>query len=73
LARFGGLLALGAVAASLGLRALQRALEHADSRSESEGRTPMSRVTVGLIGSAIALPLALAAVLDASPVLSFFR
>jgi len=73
LARFVALLALGAVGASLGLRALQRALEHADSRSELVARTSATRLTAGLLGSALVLPLALAALLDASPVFSFFR
>lgn len=73
LARFVALLALGAVGAALGIRAVQRALQHADARSELEARTRATRFTAGLIGSMLVLPLAVAALVDASPVLGFFR
>lgn len=72
-ARFSALLALGAVGAALGIRAVQRALQHADARSELDARTRATRFTVGLIGSMLVLPLAVAAIVDGAPLLGFFR
>lgn len=69
-------LALGALVgllASLGGRAVRRSLEHADASSEAHARGRREALMHGLVGSALVAPLALAAVLDASPVLSFLR
>lgn len=67
-------LALGAlvgVLATLGWRAVLRNLQHADAACEAQGGKGAWRR--GLVGCAVVVPLALAAVLDASPVLSFVR
>jgi len=69
-------LALGALAGilvTLGWRAVLRNLQHADTVSEENVQNRLQALSLGLAGSALALPLALAAVLDASPVLSFLR
>lgn len=69
-------LALGAlvgILASLGGRAVLRNLQHADASSELHARGWQQAFAHGLVGSALVVPLALAAVLDASPVLSFLR
>ena len=67
-------LTLGAVLWSLGGRAVMRNLEHAHETAE---RLPARRLdlafTRGLWGSVLVAPLALAALLFASPLLSFFR
>ncbi len=67
-------LALGAlvgVLGTLGWRAVLRNLQHADAACEEAGGKGALRR--GLVGCAVVVPLGLAAVLDASPVLSFFR
>lgn len=69
-------LALGALVGillSLGGRAVLRNLQHADASSEAHARGWRQAFSHGLVGSAVVAPLALAAVLDASPVLSFLR
>ena len=69
-------LALGALVgllATLGWRAVLRNLQHADIASEENVRGRWQALSYGLVGSAVAVPLALAAALDASPVLSFLR
>lgn len=69
-------LALGAlvgILATLGWRAVLRNLQHADTASEENVRNRLQALSFGLAGSAVAVPLALAALLDASPVLSFLR
>ncbi|MFP2962989.1 hypothetical protein ACLEPN_35780 [Myxococcus sp. 1LA] len=59
------------VLASLGWRAVLRNLQHADTVcEEAGGRRAWRR---GLLGCAVVVPLAVAAVVDATPVLSFFR
>ncbi len=73
LAQLLALLALGGVLAALGWRAVLRNLEHADARAAAPAGSARERLTRGLVGCAIVAPLALAALLDASPVLSFFR
>jgi hypothetical protein len=70
------LLAIGAllgVLGCLGVRAVRRNLEHADACSAAPAGSRRERLTRGLIGCVLVAPLALAALLDASPVLSFFR
>ena len=70
-------LALGAlvgILATLGWRAVLRNLQHADTASEENmPRLVAGALATGSSGSALAVPLALAAALDASPVLSFLR
>lgn len=69
-------LALGALVGllvTLGWRAVLRSLQHADTASEENIHGRWQALSYGLAGSALAVPLALAAVLDASPVLSFVR
>jgi hypothetical protein len=69
-------LALGAltgILVTLGWRAVLRNLQHADTSSEENVKNRLQALSFGLTGSALALPLALAAVLDASPVFSFLR
>ncbi len=65
--------ALVGILATLGWRAVLRNLQHADTVSEENAQNRLQALSVGLAGSALALPLGLAAVLDASPVLSFLR
>ena len=72
-ARALAVLAVGAIAVALGVRAVRRSLEHADVHSREDVHRPEDRVLLGLMGSALCLPLAVAAVLQASPLLAFFR
>jgi hypothetical protein len=65
--------ALGGILLSLGGRAVLRNLQHADAASEEHGQGWRRALSHGLVGSALVVPLALAAVRDASPVLSFLR
>jgi len=58
---------------TLGWRAVLRNLQHADTASEQNVRSRWQALSYGLVGSMVAVPLALAAALDASPVLSFLR
>jgi hypothetical protein len=74
----GRALALGAlcgVLLSFGARAVLYALYRADRLAVEEGRgVPyLKLVAMGLPGTAVVLPLGAAALLDASPLLSFFR
>jgi hypothetical protein len=57
----------------LGWRAVLRNLQHADSLSEAQAHTPWQAFSLGLWGSALVVPLAVAAAMDASPLLAFFR
>ncbi|HEX8436192.1 MAG TPA: hypothetical protein VF697_13890 [Archangium sp.] len=57
----------------LGWRAVLRNLQHADAASETHARGFTRAFAYGLPGSALVAPLALAAALDASPLLSFVR
>ncbi len=57
----------------LGWRAVLRNLQHADAASEAHARGFARALAYGLPGSALVAPLALAAALDASPLLSFIR
>lgn len=72
-ARVLALAVLVGVLASLGGRAVLRNLEHADTVCREEGRTRAGALRAGLVGSVLVAPLALAAWLDATPLLSFFR
>jgi hypothetical protein len=72
-ARALAVLVVGAIAVALGIRAVRRSLESADLRSREDLHRPEERILVGLIGSALCLPLAVAALLQASPLLAFFR
>lgn len=71
------LLALGALAGVLlafGMRAVMRNLQHADVIATSVPARPyLQLVAQGAVGSAVVIPLAVAALLDASPLLSFLR
>ncbi|MCK8501173.1 hypothetical protein VZQ01_06955 [Myxococcus faecalis] len=65
------LVVLVGVLATLGWRAVLRNLQHADEACAGvSGRKAFTR---GLLGCAVVAPLAVAAVLDASPLLSFLR
>ncbi len=72
LARLMSFGALGLITGTLGWRAVLRALQHADSVCEAKTKKRGAMWTAGLVGSALAVPLALAALLD-TPLLSFFR
>ena len=67
------LAALGGLLWRLGGRAVLRNLQHADAASEAHARGFVRALAYGLPGSVVVAPLALAAALDASPVLSFLR
>ena len=74
LARAVGIVVLVGVSFTLGARAVYRNLEHAHVASERKRLHPLDvPFTRGLWASVVVAPLALAALLDASPVLSFFR
>lgn len=60
------------ILATVGWRAVLRNLQAADQRSR-EARGARQALLHGLLGAAITVPLAVAALADASPVLSFFR
>jgi hypothetical protein len=66
-------LVLAGAAVSLGWRAVLRALQHADARSDALDPARRAPLRIGLTGALVALPLAVAALVDASPVLSFLR
>ncbi|MFZ5472079.1 MAG: hypothetical protein ACOZIN_21830 [Myxococcota bacterium] len=72
-ARVAALGALFLVLATLGWRAVLRNLQHADAVSEEAAKNRFRAMTAGWLGSAVVAPLALAALIDASPLLSFFR
>lgn len=66
--------ALGGVLLTLGVRAVLRSLQHADELARERPGLPWTRIALkGLPGTALIVPLALAAFRDASPLLSFFR
>lgn len=72
----GRLLAIAAllgVLASLGWRMVLRSAQDADTVSQDEVKDWRTALTAGLWGTAVVLPLSLAALWDASPVWSFFR
>jgi len=74
-ASLGRVLAIGVligILATVGWRAVLRNLQAADQRSR-EARGARQALLHGLLGAAISVPLAIAALADASPVLSFFR
>ena len=47
--------------------------QHADTASQENVHNRLQALSYGLVGSALAVPLAIAAALDASPILSFYR
>jgi len=67
------LAALGCLLWRLGARAVMRNLQHADEVSQAHARGFVRALGHGLAGSTLVIPLALAAALDASPLLSFVR
>lgn len=70
-ARLAAALALALVACTLGLRLFVRALEHSDALAG--GASGRARFLGGVVVTALAVPLAVAAVVDATPVLALFR
>ncbi|MGA9521355.1 MAG: hypothetical protein WBV82_07825 [Myxococcaceae bacterium] len=73
-ARLLALAALAGVLITFGLRAVLRNLQHADEIARAHPNEKWFLTAArGLPGSALIVPLAIAALLDASPVLSFFR
>jgi hypothetical protein len=73
---FARLLAIGTLAlllGTLGWRAVLRSVQYADRVSQEECTTRLKAMRVGLWGTALVVPLALVAGLDASPLASFFR
>lgn len=72
-ARLLAIAVLGLVLYSLGWRAVLRNLEHADELSRETAGSRRKALVQGLWGSVLVIPLAWAALWDASPVLSFFR
>lgn len=73
LSRVLGALALATVLLVLASRAIVRSLEHADALTERKSHTTARALSLGAVGTLVLLPLALAALLGASPVWSFFR
>lgn len=74
LARIVAIGVLVAVLVAFGARGVLRNLQHADAIAMAEPGLPWLRVFArGAVGSAIVIPLAVAALLDASPILSFVR
>lgn len=73
------LLAVGAICGvlySFGARAVLRNLQHADevaAEDDKKHKTKALRFSRGLVGTMLAVPLAVAALLDATPLLAFFR
>ena len=72
-ASLASLAALLLVLVAVAWRAVLRALEHALAASEQTARSRRQRLTRGLLSAALLSPLALAAVVRAAPLLSFFR
>jgi hypothetical protein len=72
-ARVAGGLAMVVVLARFGWRAVLRALEHADAACETRVKVAKSPWPVGLWGSALSLPLALALLLEAEALLALVR
>ncbi len=74
LARVIAIAALVGVSASFGWRAVLRSVQHAHEVAETlRGHPHRVRMLAGLWGSLLVLPLGIAALVDASPLLSFFR
>lgn len=74
LARMFALAALAGVLLAFGMRAVLRNLQYADEIATAQAPRPWLEIFArGIVGSAIVVPLALAALLDATPLLSFFR
>ncbi len=75
LGRFAALSAVTGVLLAFGARATLLALYRADKVAVEEGKTApyLKLVLMGLPGTALVVPLAVAALLDAAPLLSFFR
>ena len=67
------ILALGAVLASLGWRALHHSLQVADRLADEKKQSRLRRWSAGVAGVGLVAPLSLAALLEASALLSFFR
>jgi hypothetical protein len=72
-ARIAAIVTLAAVFATFGWRAVLRSLQSADALCEEAAKTRLRAYWIGLAGSAVVVPLAVAAVVDASPILAFFR
>ena len=72
-ARALALAVIGGLLWRLGARAVLRNLQHADARSLEQSPGFVRAVGTGLVGSVLVVPLALAAALDASPLVSFVR
>lgn len=75
-ARLLAVLAICGVLYSFGARAVLRNLQHADEVAavdDKKSKTKALRFSRGLVGSVLVIPLAVAAMLDATPILSFFR
>jgi hypothetical protein len=73
LARLLAVVSLALLIASFGWRAFLRSIQHSDGLADEHADEGSARFTVGWKGTAVVLPLAVAALLEASPVLSFFR
>jgi hypothetical protein len=73
LGRVAALAAMAGVLYALGWRAVLRTLQDADVMSEDGNPSRQEAIWRGLVGSCIVFPLAVAAVVGATPILSFFR
>jgi hypothetical protein len=73
LGRVVALAVLAGVLYALGWRAVLRNLQDADVMSDDGRPSRREAIWRGAAGSAVVLPLAMAALVDASPILSFFR
>ena len=73
LASSGALLVLLGVLAAIAWRAALHELVRTQEQAQAEAVTPRQRVTHGLFAAALLAPLALAAILRAAPLASFFR
>jgi hypothetical protein len=73
LARAAALVAVVAVCATFGHRAVIGHLRRADALAIEEAKRLIVGKSRGLVGAAVLIPLAIAALLDATPLLSFFR
>ncbi|MBX5482029.1 MAG: hypothetical protein IRZ16_09370 [Myxococcaceae bacterium] len=74
LARLLALAALCGVLAAFGMRAVLRNLQHADEAATgTPGLRYVQIAAKGIPGSAVVIPLAIAALIDASPIWTFFR
>jgi hypothetical protein len=73
LARVLGVVAMVVVLASHGWRAVMRALEHADAACEDRAKQSKSPWAVGLVGSVLSFPLAVALLCEAQNLLALVR